>query len=107
VAGPGPHRGARVEAQPRVARHLRVVGPARIGQGVGNDQQAVGLLDVWAQKEAAPGASEVSSPTSALPHWRSASMKLMIAIGVSQMAAATATMSSNGCSGGVSRISSW
>jgi hypothetical protein len=33
-------------------------------------------------------------------------MKLMIAIGVSQMPAATATMSSKGCSDGVSRISS-
>jgi hypothetical protein len=59
---------------------------------------------VCAQNEAARGAFELSRPTSALPHWRSASMKLMIAIGVSQMAAATATMSSKGCSRGVSRV---
>jgi hypothetical protein len=43
------------------------------------------------QNDASRGASVLWSPMIALPHWRSASTKLMIAIGVSQIAAASVT----------------
>lgn len=39
---------------------------------------------VRAQNDASREASELSIPTRALPHWRSASTKLMTAIGVPQ-----------------------
>jgi hypothetical protein len=61
---------------------------------------------VRAQNETSRGTSELSSPTSALPHWRSASTKFMTAIGVRQIADASWTTSSYSCSVSVSRISS-
>ena len=43
-----------------------------------------------AQNDASRGASELSRPTSALPHWRSSSTKLITAIGAPQIAEASA-----------------
>ena len=56
----------------------------------------------WAQKATSRGVSVAARPTRALNHCRSSSMRLISAIGVSQMCDASLTTSSKSCSAGVS-----
>src|SRR2546426_12539438 len=58
----------------------------------------------WAQKAIARGVWVAVRPTFALNHWRSASIKLIAAIGVRQIWEANETSSSKSRSGGLSRI---
>jgi hypothetical protein len=58
-----------------------------------------------AQKETSRAVSGASIPTLALNHWRSESTRLIIAIGVPQIWAASRARSSKSLSAGLSRIS--